>query len=64
MHLGITEILVILAIALVVFGGGKLSGVGKAIGQSIREFRKEVKPEDKEKAEKAAQEEKKETEGQ
>lgn len=43
MRLGITEILVILAIALVVFGGGKLAGVGKALGQSIREFKKEVK---------------------
>ncbi len=47
MRIGITEILVILAIALVVFGGGKLAGVGKALGQSIREFRKEVKSDDK-----------------
>lgn len=43
MRLGIMEILLILVIALVVFGGGKLSGVGKALGQSIREFKKEVK---------------------
>ena len=43
MRLGITEILLILVIALVVFGGGKLAGVGKALGQSIREFKKEVK---------------------
>lgn len=42
MRLGIMEILIILVIALVVFGGGKLSGVGKALGQSIREFKKEV----------------------
>ena len=42
MRLGITEILLILVIALVVFGGGKLAGVGKALGQSIREFKKEV----------------------
>lgn len=41
-NFGILEILVILVIALVVFGGGKLSGVGKALGQSIREFKKEV----------------------
>jgi len=49
MRLGITEILIILVIALVVFGGGKLAGVGKALGQSIREFKKEVhadKPEE------------------
>ena len=46
MRLGITEILLILVIALVVFGGGKLAGVGKALGQSIREFKKELKADD------------------
>ena len=33
-------------IVLVVFGGGKLAGVGKALGQSIRDFKKEVKADD------------------
>ena len=42
MRLGITEILLTLVLALVVFGGNKLAGVGKALGQSIREFKKEV----------------------
>ncbi len=42
MRLGITEILLILVLALVVFGGSRLAGVGKALGQSIREFKKEV----------------------
>lgn len=42
MRIGVTEILLILALALVLFGGSKLSGVGKALGQSIREFKKEV----------------------
>ena len=46
MRIGITEILVILVIVLVVFGGGKLAGVGKALGQSIRDFKKEVKSDD------------------
>ena len=46
MRIGITEILVILVIVLVVFGGGKLAGVGKALGQSIRDFKKEVKDDD------------------
>ena len=50
MRLGILEILVILVIALVVFGGGKLGGVGKALGQSIREFKKEVGADKEEKA--------------
>ncbi len=43
MHIGVTEILLILVLVLVIFGGGKLAGVGKALGQSIREFKKEVK---------------------
>ncbi|ATW28844.1 twin-arginine translocase TatA/TatE family subunit [Candidatus Formimonas warabiya] len=37
--LGPMELVLILALALVVFGAGKLPGVGKAIGQSLREFR-------------------------
>ncbi len=48
MRFGVTEIVLILILALVLFGGKKLSGVGKALGQSIREFKKEVAPEDKE----------------
>ena len=43
MRLGTTEILLIVILALILFGGGKLSGVGKALGQSIREFRHEVR---------------------
>ena len=46
MRLGTTEIILIVVLALVLFGGSKLAGVGKALGQSIREFKKEVKPED------------------
>lgn len=54
MRLGTMEILLILVLALVIFGGGKIAGVGKALGQSIREFKNEVKSDDKaeEKAEK------------
>ena len=39
--LGLREILGILAIVVVLFGAGRLSGVGGALGKSIREFRKE-----------------------
>lgn len=42
MRLGVLEIVLILVLALVLFGGKKLSGVGKALGQSIREFKDEV----------------------
>ncbi|MBQ4551357.1 MAG: twin-arginine translocase TatA/TatE family subunit [Clostridia bacterium] len=59
MRLGVTEILLILVLALVVFGGGKLAGVGKALGQSIREFKKEVKDPNEEAGEAAKAEENK-----
>ena len=42
MRIGFGEILLILILAMVLFGGGKLAGVGKALGQSIREFKKEI----------------------
>ncbi len=47
MRLGATEILLILVLALVVFGSDKLSGVGKALGTSIREFKHEVNTDEK-----------------
>lgn len=37
--IGVTELILILVIALVVFGPGKLPDVGKALGKSIREFK-------------------------
>ena len=43
MRLGTTEIILIVVLALVVFGGGKLAGVGKALGKSIKDFKHEVK---------------------
>jgi len=49
--LGIWEIILIVVLALVLFGGGKLAGVGKALGQSIRDFKKELKADEPEKAE-------------
>lgn len=45
--LGVWEILLILLVVLVVFGGSKLAGVGKALGTSIRDFKKELKDDDK-----------------
>ena len=37
--IGVTELVLILVIALVVFGPGKLPDVGRALGKSIREFK-------------------------
>lgn len=42
MRLGTTEIILIIVLALVLFGGTKIAGIGKALGQSIREFKQEV----------------------
>ena len=51
MRLGPWETALILVLALVLFGGSKLSGVGKALGKSIKDFKNEMKnddePEDK-----------------
>ncbi len=38
-HIGMPELLVILVLAFIVFGAGKLPTVGKAIGETIREIR-------------------------
>ena len=46
MRLGTTEIILIIVLALVLFGGGKLAGVGKALGKSIKDFKNEVKDDD------------------
>ena len=42
MHIGVQELIIILLIAAVVFGGSKISGLGKAVGKSVREFKDEV----------------------
>lgn len=39
-NLGFQELVVILILALVIFGPGKLPEVGKAMGKSINEFKK------------------------
>jgi len=40
MSIGMTEILVVLVIALLLFGPKKLPELGRSLGQSIREFKK------------------------
>jgi sec-independent protein translocase protein TatA len=41
------ELIVILAIVVVIFGAGRLSEVGSALGKGIRDFRKATTEEDK-----------------
>ncbi|ADD28410.1 twin-arginine translocase TatA/TatE family subunit [Meiothermus ruber] len=43
MNLGMTEILIILLIALLLFGPRKLPELGRSLGQSIREFQRGAK---------------------
>lgn len=43
MHLGVPELLVIFAIALLIFGAGKLPQLGKGLGEGIRNFKEAVK---------------------
>ena len=40
--LGTQELIVIFLIVLVLFGGKKMSGIGKALGTSLKEFKEEV----------------------
>ncbi len=54
MRLGTTELLLLLALAVLLFGGTKLAGLGKAMGQSIREFKSELRSDDKKTAAAAA----------
>jgi len=42
-RLGLPEVLVIFAVALLVFGPGRLSELGKGLGEGIRNFKSAVK---------------------
>ena len=46
MRLGTTEIILIIVLVLVLFGGGKLAGLGGALGKSIKDFKSAVKDDD------------------
>ncbi len=49
---GLPELIIILVIVLLIFGPKKLPGIGKAIGQSIREIKKSTDPKEDAKQEK------------
>jgi sec-independent protein translocase protein TatA len=44
--LGMPELIIILVILLVLFGGSKLPSLAKGLGQSMKEFKKAQKDED------------------
>ncbi len=64
MSFGPVEAIVIVVVVLVVFGAGRLAGVGKALGTGLREFREEAKVpgEEGDESEDSASEEKAEEE--
>lgn len=45
--LGTQELLIILAIVIVVFGASKLPQLGAGVGKGIKNFKKEMKPDEK-----------------
>jgi sec-independent protein translocase protein TatA len=52
--IGLPQLLVVLAIIILIFGVGRISGLGRELGSSIKEFRRAVKDPEEEKQEEAA----------
>ncbi len=48
--LGTTELLIVLALVMIIFGAGKLPSVGGALGKSLRNFKEGVKEGEEEKS--------------
>lgn len=42
-NVGPTELIILLVLALIIFGPGKLPGLGASLGKSIKEFRQGVR---------------------
>lgn len=45
--LGVPELLIILVVVLVIFGASRVADIGGSLGKAIREFRKEVREDEK-----------------
>ena len=46
MGLGVTELLIILAVVLIIFGPSRLPGLGSGVGDAMRNFRKSMRKPD------------------
>lgn len=49
-RLGFTEILLIVAVALLLFGAGRIRDIGKGLGEGIRDFKKGLREDENEPA--------------
>lgn len=47
-RIGVMEILLILGVALLLFGGTRIASIGKGLGDGIKNFKKGMKEEDEE----------------
>ncbi|OGF45687.1 MAG: preprotein translocase subunit TatA [Candidatus Firestonebacteria bacterium RIFOXYA2_FULL_40_8] len=47
MNIGVPELILILVIALLIFGAGKLPEVGRSLGKTIKEFKSGMKEDTK-----------------
>lgn len=54
MRIGWSELIVILVLAFLLFGTQRVSGLGKALGKSVREFKEEVNQDKEKEAREAA----------
>jgi len=44
--IGVPELLILLVIIIILFGPSRLAGAGKALGEAIRGFRRELRADD------------------
>ena len=52
MRLGTWEIILIIVVILLIFGGTRLAGLGKSLGKGVREFKEEIHAEEEKPQEK------------
>ena len=62
--LGFQELLIILVIALIIFGPGKLPQIGSGLGKAVRDFKKGISGDDPEDSSKEKESAKKDDSGQ